>query len=205
MFLTGLLFRTFLVCFLMTQIHLPRSGPGPSKNYSKDVPQTCLKAGLMEALSRFQFSSQVIWVFVKLIKANQNRKFIVLSSLRMVSVSQPRSAPGFYGEKKKRQYLYRMWRQSLTSWAECQTYGYPSTTISYFLSAKRLQRIFIFGATGAHFNLFVSITTWKKNQARFSTQNHLFCDLYKLEFPERYLGRNDQIRSHSKQLHIFLE
>lgn len=102
MFLTGLLFRTFLVCFLMTQIHLPRSGPGPSKNYSKDVPQTCLKAGLMEALSRLQFSSQVIWVFVKLIKANQNRKFIVLSSLRMVSVSQPRSAPGFYGEKKKK-------------------------------------------------------------------------------------------------------
>lgn len=101
MFLTGLLFRTFLVCFLMTQIHLPRSGPGPSKNYSKDVPQICLKASLMEALSRFQFSSQVIWVFVKLIKANQNRKFIVLSSLRMVSVSQPRPAPGFYGEKKK--------------------------------------------------------------------------------------------------------
>lgn len=202
MFLTGLLFRAFSVCFLMTQIHLP-SGMGPSNNYSKNVPQSCLKASLMQALSPFQFSSQVTWVFVKLIKVNQNKKFIVLSSLRMVSASQPRPAPVFYGEEKKRQHLHRIWRQSLTSRAKCQTYGYPSTTISYFLFAKRLQRIFIFDDTGAHFNLFISITTWKENQARISTQNHW--DLYKLEFLVRYLRRNDQIRSHSKQPYIFLE
>lgn len=189
----------------MTQIHLPRSGLGPSKNYSKDVPQTCLKASLMEALSPFQFSSQVIWVFVKLIKGNQNRKFIVLSSLRMDGISLTAQASPRLLWRQKRQHLYRIWRQSLTSRAECQTYGYPSTTISSFLFAKRLQRIFIFDDTGAHFNLIISITTWKKNQARISTQNHLFCDLYKLEFPERYLGRNDQIRSHLKQLYIFLE
>lgn len=102
MFLTGLLFRTFLVCFLMTQIHLPRSGLGPSKNYSKDVPQTCLKASLMEALSPFQFSSQVIWVFVKLIKGNQNRKFIVLSSLRMDGISlTAQASPRLLWRKKK--------------------------------------------------------------------------------------------------------